>query len=85
MKEFHVVFEGINGFQKEEGMQFPMDMPTPTLYRRDYERLSCCEPISLFSPRLPPGDILKVKDRCFRLRARLYALGKYIAYYTEEC
>jgi len=84
MKDYHVVFEGINGFQKEEEMQFPQDMPPPSLYRREYEQLLPANPIELASMRVPFGDHLYVKDRCFRRRVSFYALGKNIVYYSEE-
>ena len=82
MKDYHVVFEGINGYQKEEELQFPQDMPAPTLYRREYEQL--LHPLEYASMGVPFGQPLHVKDRCFRQRARFYALGKNIVYYTEE-
>ncbi len=32
MKQYHVVFEGMNGFQKEQSLCFETDMPNPTYY-----------------------------------------------------
>lgn len=82
MKEYHVVFEGFNKFQKEETMQ--VEVMPPTFYIRDYEQLIPYGPISLFSTEVPPAHELKVKERCFRKRNEFYALGKNIVYYTEE-
>jgi len=83
MKDFHVVFEGFNQFQKEETLQFEQDYPPPSYYMRDYQVISL-HPFGMFNPSVPAGDELRIKERCFRLRARFYALGKNIAYYTEE-
>jgi len=86
MIDYHVVFEGTNGFQKEEVMQFPQDMPSPTVHRREYETANSFEALSrvpfMYIP--PTEHILKVKDRCFRQVTRFYALGKHIVYYREE-
>lgn len=77
----HVVLEGNNRFQKEQEMEFPDHVPPPTIYIREYAALTL-KPISMFEPL---GQNVQVKERRFRLRSRLYALGKDIAYYTEEC
>jgi len=82
MKEYHVVLKGLDGFQKEQTMQFEMNCPPPSLHIRNYEPLYFM-PLSLLSNE-PPGDIVKVKDRCFRQRQEVYALGKNIIQYTEE-
>lgn len=81
MKEYHVVLEGKNGFQKEEDLAFTQNHPSPTYYVRDYQQLSF-RPLSLFEPLT--SESLTFKERCFRLRNTFYALGKNIAYYTEE-
>ncbi len=82
MKEYHVVFKGLDGFQKEQTMQFEMNYPPPSLRIRNYEQLHFM-PLGLLSNE-PPGDIVHVKDRCFRQRQEIYALGKNIIQYTEE-
>lgn len=81
MKEYHVVFEGMNGFQKELIVCFKEDKPSSTYYMREYQQFSPT-PSSLHSFPIP--DVLQIKQRCFRLKSSFYALGKNIAYYTEE-
>lgn len=80
MKEYHMVFEGFNKFQKEETME--LDYPPSTYSFREYEQLT---PYSgIFASTIPSFNELKVKERRFFKRTELYALGKNIVYYTEE-
>jgi len=84
MKEYHVVFVGFNGFQKEEELQFPQDMPPITLHRREYEHLRSLDVAAEPFFRIPSSQQMYVRDRSFRQRAQFYALGKNIVYYAEE-
>ena len=83
MTEYHVVLEGSNGFQKEEQRAFPHDYPPPSLHLREYAALSFV-PLTRLANEPNAYETLNVKERCFRQRCRLYALGKHIVYYTEE-
>lgn len=82
MKEFYVVLEGIDRFQKEEVQTFPYDQPPSSLTLRTYERIEYSMFSSIF-PNLNPFESFPSKDRQFMLKSQFYALGKNIAYYRQ--
>ncbi len=79
MKEYHVVFEGVNGFQKEETMTFEEHNIPWTLYRREFAQITLTA-----QSFMPLGNMVESKDRCFRKIAGFYCCGRNILYYREE-
>jgi hypothetical protein len=80
---YYVLLEGRDGFQKEEERAFPEGTPPHRFVCRQYENWSTT-PIGFESLALPPGEFLKIKERCFYLKDRLYVLGKHVLHYVEE-
>ncbi len=77
MKDYHVILEGFNGFQKEETCQFVENVPSSKIIKREYE------PLRTTYYAMPSGESIQCKDRTFIKKCSFYALGKNIVYYTE--